>query len=180
SSTRCRGFSGAARSRAGIKVRTWPTPRSGPASTRVRSRPPSPGTKPPSTPRSRRTTRPSPPPGTGASRRWSSRASRSSARTGSISSSGGWDNTDLHAVGEAPWAVVPPGGARHKAVVTPIEKAEVLLEALPYIRQFAGKVLVIKYGGHAMERPELKNSFAQDVALLKYVGMHPIVVHGGG
>jgi len=64
--------------------------------------------------------------------------------------------------------------------VTPIEKAEVLLEALPYIRQFAGKVLVIKYGGHAMERPELKNSFAQDVALLKYVGMHPIVVHGGG
>ena len=64
--------------------------------------------------------------------------------------------------------------------MTPVEKAEVLLEALPYIRHFAGKVLVIKYGGHAMENPELKDSFAQDVALLKYVGMHPVVVHGGG
>jgi acetylglutamate kinase len=64
--------------------------------------------------------------------------------------------------------------------VTPVEKADVLLEALPYIRRFAGKVLVIKYGGHAMEADELKDSFAQDVALLKYVGMHPVVVHGGG
>ena len=64
--------------------------------------------------------------------------------------------------------------------MTPIEKAEVLLEALPYIRHFAGKVLVVKYGGHAMENAELKDSFAQDVALLKYVGMHPVVVHGGG
>jgi len=64
--------------------------------------------------------------------------------------------------------------------VEPVEKAELLLEALPYIRRFAGKVLVIKYGGHAMERDELKNAFAQDVALLKYVGMHPVVVHGGG
>ncbi len=62
----------------------------------------------------------------------------------------------------------------------PVEKAELLLEALPYIRRFAAKVLVIKYGGHAMERPELKDAFAQDVALLKYVGMHPVVVHGGG
>jgi acetylglutamate kinase len=64
--------------------------------------------------------------------------------------------------------------------VTPIEKADVLLEALPYIRRFAGKVLVVKYGGHAMEKDELKDSFAQDVALLKYVGMHPVIVHGGG
>jgi acetylglutamate kinase len=64
--------------------------------------------------------------------------------------------------------------------VTPVEKADVLLEALPYIRSFAGKVLVIKYGGHAMEDAELKDSFAQDVALLKYVGMHPVIVHGGG
>jgi len=64
--------------------------------------------------------------------------------------------------------------------VTPIEKADVLLEALPYIRRFAGKVLVVKYGGHAMEDPELKDSFAQDVALLKYVGMNPVIVHGGG
>ena len=65
--------------------------------------------------------------------------------------------------------------------MNPVEKkAELLLEALPYIRRFAGKVLVIKYGGHAMERDELKDAFAQDVALLKYVGMHPVVVHGGG
>ena len=64
--------------------------------------------------------------------------------------------------------------------MSPIEKADVLLEALPYIRRFAGKVLVIKYGGHAMEDEELKDSFAQDVALLKYVGMNPVIVHGGG
>jgi acetylglutamate kinase len=64
--------------------------------------------------------------------------------------------------------------------VNPVEKADVLLEALPYIRRFAGKVLVIKYGGHAMEDNELKDSFAQDVTLLKYVGMHPVIVHGGG
>jgi acetylglutamate kinase len=64
--------------------------------------------------------------------------------------------------------------------VSPIEKADVLLEALPYIRRFAGKVMVVKYGGHAMEDSELKDSFAQDVALLKYVGMNPVIVHGGG
>jgi acetylglutamate kinase len=64
--------------------------------------------------------------------------------------------------------------------VSPIEKADVLLEALPYIRRFAGKVMVVKYGGHVMESEELKDSFAQDVALLKYVGMHPVIVHGGG
>ena len=66
------------------------------------------------------------------------------------------------------------------AVVSPVEKADVLLEALPYIRNFAGKVLVIKYGGHAMGEADLKDSFAQDMALLKYVGMHPVIVHGGG
>jgi len=64
--------------------------------------------------------------------------------------------------------------------VTPAEQATVLIEALPYIRRFAGKVLVIKYGGHAMEADELRDAFAQDVALLKYVGMNPVVVHGGG
>jgi len=64
--------------------------------------------------------------------------------------------------------------------MTPVEKADVLLEALPYIRRFAGTILVIKYGGSAMESPELKHSFAEDVALLKFVGMHPVVVHGGG
>jgi acetylglutamate kinase len=64
--------------------------------------------------------------------------------------------------------------------VNPVDTADVLLEALPYIRRFAGKVLVIKYGGHAMENEALKHSFAEDVALLKYVGMHPVIVHGGG
>jgi acetylglutamate kinase len=55
-----------------------------------------------------------------------------------------------------------------------------LLEALPYIREFHGKTVVIKYGGAAMTEPELKEEFARDVVLLKYVGMNPIVVHGGG
>ena len=57
---------------------------------------------------------------------------------------------------------------------------ETLLEALPYIREFHGKTVVIKYGGAAMIDPRLKEDFAQDVVLLKYVGMNPIVVHGGG
>src|SRR5260370_9209164 len=55
-----------------------------------------------------------------------------------------------------------------------------LLEALPYIRQFHGKTVVIKYGGAAMTDPTLKEEFARDVVLLKYVGMNPVVVHGGG
>jgi acetylglutamate kinase len=61
-----------------------------------------------------------------------------------------------------------------------IAKAEVLLDALPYIKRFAGKTLVIKYGGHAMVDEALKSSFAQDIVLLKFVGMNPVVVHGGG
>lgn len=60
------------------------------------------------------------------------------------------------------------------------ERVAVLLEALPYIREFAGHTIVIKYGGAAMTTPELKASFARDVALLKLVGMNPVVVHGGG
>src|SRR5919112_2694855 len=55
-----------------------------------------------------------------------------------------------------------------------------LLEALPYIREFYGKTVVIKYGGAAMEDPALREEFARDVVLLKYVGINPIVVHGGG
>ena len=55
-----------------------------------------------------------------------------------------------------------------------------LLEALPYIREFHGKTIVIKYGGAAMTDPELREEFARDVVLLKYVGMKPVVVHGGG
>ncbi len=60
------------------------------------------------------------------------------------------------------------------------EKIQTLLEALPYIKKFAGSVFVIKYGGAAMEEEALKKEFAKDVALLKYVGIHPVVVHGGG
>ncbi len=59
-------------------------------------------------------------------------------------------------------------------------KAAVLAEALPYIREFAGRTVVIKYGGHAMEEPELAALFAQDVVLMRLVGMNPVVVHGGG
>jgi acetylglutamate kinase len=55
-----------------------------------------------------------------------------------------------------------------------------ILEALPYIREFHGKTVVIKYGGAAMTDPELKEEFARDVVLLKYVGLNPVVVHGGG
>lgn len=61
-----------------------------------------------------------------------------------------------------------------------LNTAEVLTEALPYIQQFAGKIMVVKYGGNAMTDPELENSFARDIVLLKTVGIHPIVVHGGG
>jgi acetylglutamate kinase len=58
--------------------------------------------------------------------------------------------------------------------------ASVLIEALPYIRRFAGKTMVIKYGGNAMVEPRLKEGFARDVVLLKLVGLNPVVVHGGG
>jgi len=63
---------------------------------------------------------------------------------------------------------------------TPIDKAKVLVEALPYIRRFYNKTLVIKYGGSAMEEERLKRSFALDVVLLKYIGLNPVIVHGGG
>ncbi len=59
-------------------------------------------------------------------------------------------------------------------------KAQILSEALPYIRRFHGKTIVIKYGGNAMTDDQLKASFAEDVVLLKLVGMNPVVVHGGG
>ena len=61
-----------------------------------------------------------------------------------------------------------------------IQKADVLIEALPYIREFAGKKIVVKYGGSAMKDSALKKSVITDVALLKLVGMKPIIVHGGG
>ena len=61
-----------------------------------------------------------------------------------------------------------------------VHKAEILLEALPYLRTFQGQTLVIKYGGAAQQEPELKRAFAQDITLLQYLGINPVVVHGGG
>jgi acetylglutamate kinase len=66
------------------------------------------------------------------------------------------------------------------AHITPRDQAEILAQALPYIRKFHGRTLVIKYGGNAMTDPALQQDFAEDVVLLKLVGMNPIVVHGGG
>jgi len=64
--------------------------------------------------------------------------------------------------------------------VAPRDRAEILAQALPYIRQFHGKTMVIKYGGNAMTDPALQQDFAEDVVLLKLVGINPVVVHGGG
>ena len=61
-----------------------------------------------------------------------------------------------------------------------MERADILLEALPYIRRFYNKTIVVKYGGHAMVDDVLKDSFARDLVLMKYIGIHPVVVHGGG
>ncbi len=61
-----------------------------------------------------------------------------------------------------------------------LAKAETLTEALPYLQRYAGKTFVVKYGGHAMGNPELARDFAEDVVLLKAVGINPVVVHGGG
>ena len=67
-----------------------------------------------------------------------------------------------------------------RSLITPEIKADILSEALPYIRRFHGKTIVVKYGGNAMIDQQLKESFAHDVVLLKLVGMNPVVVHGGG
>ncbi len=61
-----------------------------------------------------------------------------------------------------------------------MQRADILLEALPYIRRFYNKTIVIKYGGHAMTDEDLKDKFARDVVMMKYIGLHPVVVHGGG
>jgi acetylglutamate kinase len=65
-------------------------------------------------------------------------------------------------------------------ILNSIERADILLETLPYIRRFYNKTIVIKYGGHAMVDDELKDKFAQDMVLMKYIGINPVVVHGGG
>lgn len=67
-----------------------------------------------------------------------------------------------------------------KHILSSMERADILLEALPYIRRFYNKTIVIKYGGHAMVDDELKDKFAQDVVMMKYIGINPVVVHGGG
>lgn len=64
--------------------------------------------------------------------------------------------------------------------IPPYEKARILAQALPYIQRFHGKTVVIKYGGNAMTEPALQQAFAEDVVLLKLVGINPVVVHGGG
>ncbi len=61
-----------------------------------------------------------------------------------------------------------------------IEKAEILMEALPFITKFRGKTFVIKYGGNAMAKADLRTAFAQDILMLKYIGINPVIVHGGG
>ena len=62
----------------------------------------------------------------------------------------------------------------------PMDKAKVLIEALPYIRRFYNKTIVIKYGGSSMEEEGVRRNFALDVVLLKYIGLNPVIVHGGG
>jgi acetylglutamate kinase len=66
------------------------------------------------------------------------------------------------------------------ATLAPVDQAQTLAQALPYIRKFHGKTMVIKYGGNAMTDPALQKAFAEDVVLLKLVGINPVVVHGGG
>ena len=73
-----------------------------------------------------------------------------------------------------------PSAAASVAHIAPRDRAEVLAQALPYIRKFHGKTMVIKYGGNAMTDPALQAAFAADVVLLKLVGINPVVVHGGG
>ena len=70
--------------------------------------------------------------------------------------------------------------SEHAAAATPGEKADVLVEALPYIRKFFGSTVVVKYGGNAMTDPALARQFADDVVLMRSVSMRPVVVHGGG
>lgn len=67
-----------------------------------------------------------------------------------------------------------------ETMISDIDRARVLIEALPYIRRFNGATMVVKYGGHAMVDDRLKHDFALDIILMKYVGMNPVVVHGGG
>jgi acetylglutamate kinase len=76
---------------------------------------------------------------------------------------------------------LPEGGTTSKTAIQRAgDRATILIEALPYIKTFSNKTIVIKYGGHAMENDELKRNFALDIILMKYIGINPVVVHGGG
>jgi len=91
------------------------------------------------------------------------------------------DGTEKTAVEEpVPAANAAAPGADGKVMKESIQKASVLIEALPYIRAFEGKTVVVKYGGSAMTDPEIRRSTAEDIVLMRYVGMNPVVVHGGG
>src|SRR4051812_50024414 len=72
------------------------------------------------------------------------------------------------------------GQVTHERIASAGEKAHILAEALPYIREFSGKTVVIKYGGHAMENAELAELFATHVVLMRLGGVKPLVLHGGG
>jgi acetylglutamate kinase len=74
----------------------------------------------------------------------------------------------------------PHAGVAHAAPAEMLAKTEVLVEALPYLRRYSGATFVVKYGGHAMGDPERARDFAEDIVLLKQVGIRPVVVHGGG
>jgi acetylglutamate kinase len=86
----------------------------------------------------------------------------------------------LHAVHSPRTAMTTAHQAVDLNHIAPRDKAEILSQALPYIRKYHGKTMVIKYGGNAMTDPALQQDFAEDVVLLKLVGINPIVVHGGG
>ncbi len=77
-------------------------------------------------------------------------------------------------------AAKPHAGIAHAAPADMLAKTQVLVEALPYLQRYAGATFVVKYGGHAMGEPALAQDFAQDIVLLKQVGIRPVVVHGGG
>ncbi len=86
----------------------------------------------------------------------------------------------VHEIASTPHPLLLTDKGGKQVNLSATEKAEILVEALPYIKQFYGKRVVIKYGGAAMKDCELKRKVMQDIALMKFVGMHPIVVHGGG
>src|SRR5690606_18522166 len=134
-----------------------------------------------------------------------SRASKSSPRPGERPAARGprrVDRCSFRSSGpsDAGWRLIVPSGVARlrvgsgaspngdgrepacgwKAMQQLVDKARVLMEALPYMRRFLGKTIVVKYGGHAMTDESYQASFAADVVLLKHIGLRPVIVHGGG